>query len=162
MHLHSRRFEVNLVIQWRRLPAIALAAAMLSACDALFDSAFKVYRGPPPASHDLVDERVILRALQNYVGDQPGDYYLDRLQFLERADSLHIDRVVIGTPGGLRARLDSLGVKRGDTLVVSTSYQGMKPSGGLEIYIPNWGANRYYHGYPVALHTLTKVEKVNR
>jgi hypothetical protein len=127
----------------------------------LFDSAFKVYRGPQPATQDLVDERVVLRALH---GDSilARDYFLDRLQFLERGDSLHIDRVVIGNPGGLRARLDSLGVRRGDTLVVSTKYVGTKPGGGLELYIPNWGANRYYNGYPVALHTLTKVEKVNR
>lgn len=141
---------------------LALALLVLPACDALFDSAFKVYRGPQPASQDLVDERVILRALQSYVDGKPQDYYLDRLQILDRGDSLHIDRVVIGTPGSLQARLDSLGVKRGDTLVVSTDYKAIVYNGGLEMYIPNWGANRYYNGYPIALHTLVKVEKVNR
>jgi hypothetical protein len=139
-----------------------LALLVLPACDALFDSAFKRYNGPQPASQDLVDERVILRAFQSYVDGKPQDYYLDRLQILDRGDSLHIDRIVIGTPGALQARLDSLGVKRGDTLVVSTRYKAIVYSGGLEIYIPNWGANRYYHGYPVALHTLAKVEKANR
>jgi hypothetical protein len=138
-----------------------LALLVLPACDALFDSAFKVYRGPQPATQDLVGERVILRALQ---GDSvvAWDYYLDRLQFLDRGDSLHIDRVVIGKPGALRARLDSLGVRRGDTLVVSTKYKAFTYNGGLEMYIPNWGANRYYNGYPIAVHTLVKVEKVNR
>lgn len=138
-----------------------LALLVLPACDALFDSAFKVYRGPQPATQDLVDERVILRALQ---GDSvvAWDYYLDRLQFLERGDSLHIDRVVIGNPGELRARLDSLRVRRGDTLVVSTKYKGITYNGGLEMYIPNWGANRYYNGYPIAVHTLIGVEKMNR
>ena len=138
-----------------------LALLVLPACQAVFDSVYKVYRGPQPATQDLVDERVILRALQ---GDTAvaWDYYLDRLQFLDRGDSLHIDRVVIGKPGALRARLDSLKVMRGDTLVVSTTYVGTKPGGGLELYIPNWGANRYYYDYPVAVHTLVKVEKVNR
>lgn len=138
-----------------------LAMLVIPACDALFDSAFKRYNGPQPATQDLVDERVILRALQ---GDSvvAWDYYLDRLQILDRGDSLHIDRVVIGKPGALRARLDSLGVRRGDTLVVSTKYVGTKPGGGLELYIPNWGANRYYYDYPVAVHTMTKVDKVNR
>ncbi|HEX8271567.1 MAG TPA: ferrous iron transport protein A [Longimicrobiaceae bacterium] len=144
-----------------RLLLFGLALLVLPACDALFDSAFKVYRGPQPATQDLVGERVILRALQ---GDSvvAWDYYLDRLQFLDRGDSLHIDRVVIGKPGALRARLDSLGVRRGDTLVVSTKYKAFTYNGGLEMYIPNWGANRYYNGYPIAVHTLVKVEKVNR
>ena len=146
----------------QHLVLFGLALLVLPACDALFDSAFKRYNGPQPASQDLVDERVILRAFQSYVDGKPQDYYLDRLQILDRGDSLHIDRIVIGTPGALQARLDSLGVKRGDTLVVSTRYKAIVYSGGLEIYIPNWGANRYYHGYPVALHTLAKVEKANR
>jgi hypothetical protein len=153
--------DVKSWIHKPRLLSFVLALLVLPACDALFDSAFKVYRGPQPATQDLVDERVILRALQ---GDSAvaWDYYLDRLQFLERADSLHIDRVVIGNPGALRARLDSLRVRRGDTLVVSTRYKGIEYNGGLEMYIPNWGANRYYNGYPIAVHTLTTVEKVNR
>ena len=145
-----------------RLLLFGLALFMLAACDALFDSAFKRYNGPQPATQDLVEERVILRAFQSYIGDKPQHYYLDRLQMLDRGDSLHIDRVVIGTPGALQARLDSLGVKRGDTLVVSTKHEAIMYSGGLEMYIPNWGANRYYNGYPVALHTMTKVEKVSR
>ncbi|MEW5930404.1 MAG: hypothetical protein AB1941_23330 [Gemmatimonadota bacterium] len=145
-----------------RLLLFGLALLVLPACDALFDSVYKVYRGPQPATEDLVEERMILRAFQSYIGDKPQHYYLDRLQILDRGDSLHIDRVVIGTPGALQARLDSLGVKRGDTLVVSTDYKAIVYNGGLEMYIPNWGANRYYNGYPIALHTLVKVEKVNR
>jgi hypothetical protein len=162
MTLRSRRLDVNSWFCQPRLLSFGLALLVLPACDALFDSAFKVYRGPQPASQDLVDERVILRALQSYVDGKPQDYYLDRLQFLERADSLHIDRVVLGTPEIAQARLDSLGVVRGDTLVVSTRYKAIVYNGGLEMYIPNWGANRYYNGYPIAVHTLTKVEKVNR
>ncbi|HEV2150396.1 MAG TPA: ferrous iron transport protein A [Longimicrobiaceae bacterium] len=145
-----------------RLLPLALAAAVLTSCGSLLDSAFKIYRGPQPATEDLVEERVILRAFQGDVDGRPWDHYLDRLQFLDRGDSLHIDRIVIGTPELLRARLDSLGVKRGDTLIVSTKYKGITYNGGLETYIPNWGANKYYDGYPVALHTLTKVEKVSR
>jgi len=106
--------------------------------------------------------RVILRALQSYVDGKPQDYYLDRLQILDRGDSLHIDRVVIGRPGALQARIDSLGITRGDTLVVSTKYKAFTYNGGLEMYIPNWGANRYYNGYPIAVHTLVKVDKVSR
>jgi hypothetical protein len=153
--------DVRSVTYQPHLLLFGLVMLVLPACDALFDSAFKRYNGPQPASQDLVDERVILRALQ---GDsiEALEYYLDRLQFLKRGDSLHIDRVVIARPSELRARLDSLGVKRGDTLVVSTKYKAIVYSGGLEMYIPNWGANRYYNGYPVALHILTKVEKVNR
>ena len=153
---------MKLAIRWWHVPTIALPVVMLSACDALFDSAFKVYRGPQPATQDLAEERVVLRALQSYVDGKPQDYYLDRLEILDRGDSLHIDRVVIGRPGALQARIDSLGVTRGDTLVVSTKYKGITYNGGLEMYIPNWGANRYYNGYPIAVHTLTHVEKVNR
>jgi len=142
--------------------ALLLAISMVSGCGALLDDVYKVYKGPPPASEGLTDERVILRALQHDVNGRPQHYYLDRLSFLERADSLHIDRIIIGMPGALQARIDSLGVQRGDTLVVSTEFRGTTFSGGLEVYIPNWGANRYYERYPVALHALTSVARISR
>jgi|GEM_PF-2404452 len=145
-----------------RFLTLALAFAFLPGCKALLDSIYNTYTGPPPATQGLSDERVILRSLQNAVNGKPQHYYLDRLRFLDRGDSLHIDRVVIGIPGEIQATIDSLGLRKGDTLVVSTSYRGTYFSGGLEADIPNWGANRYHERYPVALHLFTKVEKASR
>lgn len=157
-----RGTNMKRAIRASRAIALLLAISMVSGCDALLDDVYKTYKGPPPASEGLTGERMILRAFQHVVDGRPQHYYLDRLRFLDRGDSLHIDRIIIGMPGTLQARIDSLGLERGDTLVVSTEFRGTTFSGGLEAYIPNWGANRYHERYPVALHTLTSVARIGR
>jgi hypothetical protein len=151
---------MTLLTHASRALALLLVVVGLAACDAVLDSIFDPYEGPNPSSQPLADERVILRATERVIDGLPQHYYLDRLQFLERADSSNIDRVVIGMPGGLQATIDSLEIRRGDTLVVSTRFQGIGYSRGLEALIPNWAANRYKEDYPVALHTLISIEKI--
>jgi hypothetical protein len=150
---------MTLLAHASRAFALLFAAGGLAACDPVLDSIFDAYKGPAPSSQPLANERVILRATEMVINGLPQHYYLDRLQFLERADSLNIDRVVIGMPGNLQATIDSLEIQRGDTLVVSTKYMGIGYSRGLEALIPNWAANRYKEDYPVAVHTLVALEK---
>ena len=142
-----------------RALALLLVAGGLAACDPVLDSIFDPYEGPDPSRQPLTDERVILRATEMVIDGVPQHYYLDRLQFLERGDSANIDRIVIGVPGSLQARIDSLELKRGDTLVVSTKFLGIGYSRGLEAFIPNWADNRYKEDYPVAVHAFTAIEK---
>ncbi len=151
---------MTLLTHASRALALLLVAGGLAACDPILDSIFDPYKGPDPSSQPLTDERVILRATEMVIDGVPQHYYLDRLQFLERADSSNIDRIVIGLPGGLQGTIDSLEIRRGDTLVVSTRFQGIGYSRGLEAYIPNWEANEYKEDYPVALHTLLAIEKI--
>lgn len=151
---------MTLLTHASRALALLLVVVGLAACDAVLDSIFDPYKGPDPSSQPLTDERVILRATEMVIDGVPQHYYLDRLQFLERGDSSNIDRIVIGLPGGLQGTIDSLEIRRGDTLVVSTKFQGIGYSRGLEAYIPNWAANRYKEDYPVALHTLLAIEKI--
>lgn len=151
---------MTLLTHASRALALLLVVVGLTACDALLDTIFDPYEGPDPSSQPLADERVILRATEMVINGVPQHYYLDRLQFLERADSSNIDRIVIGMPGGLQATIDSLELKRGDTLVVSTKFHSIGYSRGLHAYIPNWEANQYKENYPVAVHTLIAIERV--
>jgi hypothetical protein len=151
---------MTLLTHASRALALLLVVIVLAACDAVLDSIFDAYEGPNPSSQPLTDERVILRATEMVINGVPQHYYLDRLQFLERADSANIDRIVIGMPGGLQATIDSLEIARGDTLVVSTKFHSIGYSRGLEALIPNWAANRYKEDYPVAVHTLVAIKKV--
>jgi hypothetical protein len=151
---------MTLLTHASRALALLLVAGGLAACDPVLDSIFDPYEGPDPSSQPLTNERVIMRATEMVIDGVPQHYYLDRLQFLERADSSNIDRIVIGMPGGLQARIDSLEIRRGDTLVVSTRFLGIGYSRGLEALIPNWAANRYKEDYPVAVHTLIAIQKI--
>jgi hypothetical protein len=151
---------MTLLTHASRALALLLVVVGLAACDPLLDSIFDAYEGPNPSSQPLTGERVILRAAERVIDGVPQHYYLDRLQFLERADSSNIDRIVIGMPGGLQATIDSLEIQRGDTLVVSTKFHSIGYSRGLEALIPNWAANRYKEDYPVAVHTLIAIAMV--
>lgn len=151
---------MTLLTHASRTLALLLVVLGLAACDALLDSIFDPYEGPDPSSQPLTDERVILRATERVIDGVPQHYYLDRLQFLERADSSNLDRIVIGMPGGLQATIDSLELERGDKLVVSTKFHSIGYSRGLEAFIPNWAANRYKENYPVAVHTLLAIERI--
>lgn len=151
---------MTLLTHASRALALLVVAGGLAACDSVLDSIFDPYEGPDPSSQPLTNERVIMRAAEMVIDGVPQHYYLDRLQFLERGDSANIDRIVIGMPGNLQATIDSLEIGKGDTLVVSTTFKGIGYSRGLEALIPNWAANRYKEDYPVALHTLTALEKI--
>ncbi|HEY7768387.1 hypothetical protein [Longimicrobium sp.] len=151
---------MTLLTHASRALALLLVGVGLAACDPILDSIFDPYEGPDPSKQPLTDERVILRATERVIDGVPQHYYLDRVQFLERADSSNIDRIIIGMPGGLQGTIDSLDLKRGDALVISTKFHSIGYSRGLEAYIPNWAANRYKEDYPVALHTLLAIEKV--
>ena len=150
----------------RRTWAISAAAAVLFAvagCKGLARDLLGIYDGPRPSTASLSSERVILRTIVRHPEKASGEpivaLYLDRVSFLEAGRLKSVDRLVVGGPHEIRAQVEALGLAVGDTLVVSTRYNGETLSGPGPSTVPGWAGYRY-EDYPIASHVLTSVEKV--
>lgn len=140
--------------------ACAALAFTLAGCDSLLS-----WDGDPelcarkPSSESVANELVIVRAVEN---PGPGErLVLDRVRFLgPGGDEGHLDRVVFATTEKVAAQGLS-GVRRGDTLRVTTTYTRLVRGGGYEAFIDNWAANEgeCWEGGWVSLHTLESVER---
>jgi hypothetical protein len=140
--------------------AVAAAAA---GCTGLARDLLGIYDGPPPSTASLSSERVILRTIFRHPEKSSGEpilaLYLDRAAFLEAGKLKSVDRLVVGSPHEIRAQVEALGLEVGDTLIVSTRYDGVTLSGPGPSSVPGWAGYRYLE-YPVALHVLTSLERV--
>jgi hypothetical protein len=84
--------------------------------------------------------------------------FLDRVRYLEAGDLKSVNRVIMGQTWTFGARIDSLGIGVGDTVIVSTDYANIHRGGTPKGAIPSWpGTDR--HDYPVGLHLLTDIRR---
>ena len=150
----------------RQTWAVCAAATILFAvagCKGLARDLLGIYDGPPPSTASLSSERVIVRTVFRHPEKQSGEpilgLYLDRVRFLDSGKLNSVDRLVVGRPHEMQDQVEALGPKVGDTLIVSTRYQGVTLSGPDPATVPGWAGYRYLE-YPVASHVLTSVEKV--
>ena len=84
--------------------------------------------------------------------------YLDRISFLDSGKLKSVDRVVVGRPHEMQAQVEALDLEAGDTLIVSTRYNGVTLSGLDPSTVPGWDGYRYLE-YPVASHVLISLER---
>lgn len=136
----------------------AAAILTLAGCDFLA-GALDTYKGPTPDRQPLTAERVVVRGTIPSSGDldKVGGYYFDRLRYLESNDPHNVNRVVHVSSGERREDAWALGIRVGDTLVVSTRYDATYHS-GAPTSVPNWPGHGYVE-YPIAYHTLTAVSR---
>jgi hypothetical protein len=150
----------------RRSWALAAALAVLFAvagCKGLARDLLGIYDGPLPSTASLSSERVIVRTIFRNPVKESGEpilgLYLDRVSFLDSGKLKSVDRLVVGRPREIQAQVEGLGLAVGDTLIVSTRYEGVTLSGPDPSAVPNWDGYRYLE-YPVASHVLTSLERV--
>jgi hypothetical protein len=115
-------------------------------------------RRPPPES--LADERVIVRVIES-----PGPnerLLLARVRYLAPGANRYINRLVYATAEKVRPAGEGLaGVRQGDTLRVSATYNSRTKRAGCEADVSNWTANagQCCNGAWVSLHTLDGVTR---
>lgn len=123
-----------------------------------------------PNQEDIVHERGVVRAPDPNAPRATGPigpyFYMDRIRYLEVGDPYNVNRIVLVSSGELRPLVESFKLQVGDTVVVSTKYQGLEEayqysSSGFsdQPLAPQWpGHNR--HIYSISSHVLQKIEKV--
>lgn len=147
-----------------RLRATLLAvagAAGLSGC-VVGDRLLGNYTGPLPAKADLVEEAVVIRDLSR---DPSGPWaglvtsaWLDRVSYLEAGKLRSVDRVILAVTRNVAARIDSLDLAVGDTVVVTTRYGNVHRGGTRRGVIPGWPGEGH-HDYPSGFHNLIEVRR---
>lgn len=150
----------------RQTWAFTAAAAVLfsvAGCEGLARDLLGIYDGPRPSKESLASERVIVRTISRHPEKASGEpivaLHLDRVSFLDAGKLKSVDRLVVVSPHEVQAQVEAMGLNVGDTLVVSTRYNGETLSGPGPSTVPGWAGYRY-EDYPIALHVLTSVEKV--
>lgn len=140
------------------LAAMAFAAGGCNWIDRLAGE----YSGPMPAQTDLHQETVIVRAFgRNPAGSNQGalrTMHLDRIRYLDVDGFNDVNRVILGETGELTDYVESLNLEIGDTVVISTDYQGVYHGGAASGVIPNWPGDEYID-YPVAVHRLLEIRR---
>ncbi|HYW09204.1 MAG TPA: hypothetical protein VE913_19750 [Longimicrobium sp.] len=150
---------------WRpvlRIAALAAVIASVTACNAVYELFYEEYDGPLPEAEALVDEPVIARIVKR--GDVPSPavavIYADRVKYLRENDPHNINRVVYLELRTLRVPLDTTQLRPGDTLRVSTQYDGRIYLEGPLREIPDWPYPRRTGGeYPIGRHTVTEYRR---
>lgn len=149
----------------RRTRVVSAALVVLFAmagCKGLARDLLGIYDGPPPSTASLSSERVILRTIFRHPEKASGEpilgLYLDRVSFIDAGKLKSVDRLVVGRPTEIQARVEALDLAVGDTLIVSTRYDGVTESGPAPSTVPGWAGYQYLE-YPVASHVLTSVER---
>lgn len=144
----------------------ALVAAVLvvvGGCKGLGRDLLGIYDGPPPSTAPLSSERVIVRTIYRHPEKESGEpilaLYLDRVSFLDSGKLKSVDRLVVGRTREVQEQVEALGLEVGDTLIVSTQYNGVTESGPGPSTVPGWAGYQYLE-YPVASHVLTSLERV--
>lgn len=138
------------------LGAAALGSVSTSACDSILSALTNTYRGPQPATENLLSEVVIVRS----VYQEPSGVtrlILDRARYSEGGDPHDVNRVIEGVTTQVRPEFDALNVEAGDRLVVSTSFIRVGEAAELS-EVPNWPGHGYVE-YPIGVHYLTAVAK---
>jgi hypothetical protein len=139
-------------------------AVLLTAggCEGLARDLLGIYDGPRPSAAPLSSERVILRSIFRHPEKTSGEpilgLYLDRVSFLDSGKLKSVDRLVVGRPFEIQAQAEAMDLALGDTLIVSTRYDGVTLSGPDPATVPGWGGYRYLE-YPIASHALTSLER---
>ncbi len=145
----------------RALLLSALAAATLSAC-VVGDVLLGNYRGPLPEQVNLVEEEVIVRGLsRDSSGPRTGlvtSTFLDRVRYLSSGDLKSVNRVIFGQTWTLGARIDSLGIAVGDTVIISTEYASVHRGGTAVGVVPEWPGTGEY-SYPVGWHIVKEIRR---
>jgi hypothetical protein len=142
---------------------IMAAAIMIAvgACDWI-DRLAGEYSGPMPGSGDLAGESVVVRSFRrDPAGPEEGKLrrmHLDRVRYLDARDFNDVNRVVLGETGELTEYVESLNLEVGDTVVISTDYQGIYYGGAASGVVPNWPGDDYID-YPVAVHRLLEIRR---
>lgn len=138
-----------------------LATATLSGC-VVGDLLLGNYRGPLPEQVDLVEEEVIIRDLsRDSSGPRAGlvtSTFLDRVRYLASGDLKSVNRVVFGQTWTLGARIDSLGIAVGDTVIITTEYANVHRGGTAVGVIPDWPGTGD-HTYPVGWHIVREIRR---
>ncbi|HEX8320510.1 hypothetical protein [Longimicrobium sp.] len=145
-----------------RVFVLLLATTLASGCE-LIDRLAGEYDGKRPAKENVVSEAVIIRSFQR---DPAGTaeagrlrrIYLDRVRYLDARAFHDVNRIILGETGDLTAFIESLNLAVGDTVVVSTDYQGVYHGGAATGVVPNWPGDRYID-YPVAVHRLVEIRR---
>lgn len=139
---------------------LVLACAGLPACTA-WDRVMGNYTGPMPQKTDLAAEEVVIRSVrrdpEGSAQGRVGYMHLDRVRYL-RSDPRSVNRVVLGQPQALSARVDSLGLEVGDTVLIWTQYASVYRGGAAEGTVPDWPGSGW-SDYPVAIHQLTDIRR---
>lgn len=84
--------------------------------------------------------------------------HLDRVRYIDAGDFDDVNRVVLGEAGELTAKVESLNLAIGDTVIVSGEYAGLYRGGAASGVVPNWPGDRYVD-YAVAVHQLLEIKR---
>ena len=146
---------------WAFTAAVAVLLAV-AGCEGLARDLLGIYDGPRPSTESLSSERVIVRTISRHPEKASGEpivgLHLDRVSFLDAGKLKSVDRLVVASPHEILAQVEALGLAVGDTLIVSTRYNGETLSGPGPSTVPGWAGYRY-EDYPLALHVLTSIER---
>lgn len=144
-----------------RIAALGAVFASVAACDAVYELFYEEYDGPLPSAEALVDEPVIARIVKRGDNDSPAVavIYADRVKYLRDNDPHDINRVVYLELRTLRVPLDTTQLRPGDTLRVSTRYDGQIYLEGRLPEIPDWPYPRGNAEYPIGRHTVTEYRR---
>jgi hypothetical protein len=144
-----------------RIAALAAMLVSSAGCGAMAELFYEEYDGPLPAAESLVDEPVIARIVKRGDINSPAVavIYADRVKFLRENDPHDIDRVVYLELRTLQVPLDTTRVRPGDTLRVSTRYDGRIYLEGSLPEIPDWPYPRGGAEYPIGRHTVTQYRR---
>jgi hypothetical protein len=160
----SRAFLVHppVITRIRRLsrPVLLLAVLVLAGCgDILAGTSWDRYRGETPATQNITGEVVIVRILSRGLsGNEITHFYVDRIRYLTENDPHNVNRIVQATAREIQPRVHSLNLQEGDTLRISSRYEGLA-NGNAHAKIPNWPGHRYVE-FPIGFHVLEAIEKV--
>jgi hypothetical protein len=151
----SMRFSFSFLV---RLALVATCALTMAACDTMGDLLFgENYEGPQPASEGISDEVAIVRSVE--VVPSGGTVLLvDRVRYTNAGDPHNVNRVVRLLSGEtMREPVAALNLSRGDSVRVSTEYEGPATVVG-SMSVPNWPGHDA-DVYPIAVHLVTAIAR---
>jgi hypothetical protein len=143
---------------WYSMLLLGLITLPLAGCGDILEGSFwGTYKGELPVEQRIEDERVIVRIISTSPGFNIQNFYVDRVQYLEANDPHNVNRIVEVTAREVQPLVDQLKLQVGDTIRISTRYEGIA-TGSKRQAIPDWPGHRYRE-FPIGFHALTAVEK---
>lgn len=141
-----------------RVALLATVVMVLAGCGA--SDLLPHYSGPQPSRDPLANERVVVRKVVSSATNPnaAGAVYVERTRFVEAGDPHNVNRVIRAAGGELAAQLAALGVKAGDTLLISTRYDTTYYDALAPGAVSDWPGHTHLE-YPIARHTLTSVAR---
>jgi hypothetical protein len=115
------------------------------------------YRGPQPSQEDITNEVAIVRDVDVTESGHTA-LLIDRVRYVQAGDPHNVNRAVsVRSGAAMRDTVAALNLAAGDTVLISSHYQGNESVIGIRS-VPNWPGHNAYQ-YPIAVHAITAIAR---